>query len=413
MGKFSEFKVDVEINGTPLQMELDTGPEATVAAKQLWTQLGCSKLKTAPRLRAYGGANLAVIGQCDVEVRLRGQLRQLPIVFLEDEEAVPLFGLPWIRAFDAVRIQSVSWAPGLLKLLKEYYELIDASTIGTVRGYKAHLYFKPDAQFRINKQWPLPHALKPRVEAKLQRLVSIGVLTPVDIAEYATTPFVAVPKPNGAIRICGDFKVSLNSQLNVQRYPLPTVAEVLHTAAGGTRFSKLDLADAYLQVELDEESGTYVVLTTHRGFFQVNRLAFELAAAPAIFQSIIEQILRPVDHTQPYLDNVLVTGTSTERHLKNLQKCFERLRNAGIRLKREKCSFFQAEIEHLGHVISESEVRPSPRNARAILEAPAPTDLKSFESWLCTAQYYQPFIEKFSSIAGPLNELRKKGAEFL
>ena len=164
-----------------------------------------------------------------MEVRLRGQLRQLPIVFLEDEEAVPLFGLPWIRAFDAVRIQSVSSAPGLLKSLKQYDELFDASTIGTVRGYKAHLYFKPDAQFRINKRRPLPLALKPR---ELQRLVSIGVVTPVDKAEYATTSLVAVPKPNGAIRICGDFKVTLNSQLNVQRYPLPTVAEVLHTAAG-------------------------------------------------------------------------------------------------------------------------------------------------------------------------------------
>ena len=73
---------------------------------------------------------------------------------------------------------------------------------------------------------------------------------------------------------------------------------------------------------------------------------------------------------------------------------------------------FQLEVEHLGHVIDEHGVRPSPKNSRALLEAPAPTDLKSLESWLCTAQYYQQFIGGFSTIAGPLNELRKAGAMF-
>ena len=178
------------------------------------------------------------------------------------------------------------------------------------------------------------------MESELQRLVNLGVLTPIDKAEYSNTPLVAVLKPNGAVRICGDFKVSLNPHLNAQRYPLPTVTEVLQTAAGGQRFFKIDLADAYLQVELDEESRKYVVITTHKGLFQMNRLAFGLSAAPAIFQSIIEQILRPVQRAQPYLDDVLVTGKTTTEHLANLRLCFDRLRDAGIRLKKEKCSFF-------------------------------------------------------------------------
>ena len=76
---------------------------------------------------------------------------------------------------------------------------------------------------------------------------------------------------------------------------------MLQTAAGGQRFSKIDLVDAYLQVELDDESRKYVVLATHKGLFRINRLAFDLSAAPAIFQSIIEQILRPIARAQPYL----------------------------------------------------------------------------------------------------------------
>ena len=150
-----------------------------------------------------------------------------------------------------------------------------------------------------------------RVEVELERLVSIGVLTLVDRAEFSTTPLVAVLKLNGAVRLCNDFKVSLNPNLNVQQYPLPTVADVLHTAEGAARFSKLDLADAYLQVELDDESRLYVVFTTHKVLFRVNRLAFGLVAAPAIFQSIIEQILLPVPRAKPYLDDVLISGEQT------------------------------------------------------------------------------------------------------
>ena len=75
---------------------------------------------------------------------------------------------------------------------------------------------------------------------------------------------------------------------------MPTCDEVFQTLAGGQHFTKLDLADAYLQLELDEESRRYVVYTTHKGLFRVNRLAFGLACAPAIFQAVIEQVLAGV-----------------------------------------------------------------------------------------------------------------------
>lgn len=126
--------------------------------------------------------------------------------------------------------------------------------LGTVRGYKTHLYLKPEAQFKLHKPRPLPLSIKPQVEAELERFVAIKELTPVDKTEFATTRLDAVLKPNEAVRLCKDFNISLNQNLNVQPYLLPTVADVLQTAGGETRFSKLDLADAYFQMELDEKS---------------------------------------------------------------------------------------------------------------------------------------------------------------
>lgn len=93
------------------------------------------------------------------------------------------------------------------------------------------MYFKEGTQFKLKKARKLAFALKPLVELVLQLLVNIGILTPVDKAEYSTTPLVVVPKPNGAVRLCENFKVSLDPWLNVQQYPMPKVNKVLLTAA--------------------------------------------------------------------------------------------------------------------------------------------------------------------------------------
>ena len=83
-------------------------------------------------------------------------------------------------------------------------------------------------------------------------MVDIGVLNPVDRAEYLITPLVVVSKLNTSVRLCGDFKIIFNFQLNVQKYPIPTVA-VLQTAVRNKCITKLDYSDANRQVELDDE----------------------------------------------------------------------------------------------------------------------------------------------------------------
>ena len=130
----------------------------------------------------------------------------------------------------------------------------------------------------------MPYALRPKVEAEVERLESLGIISKVETAEFSTTPIVPVLKPSGQVRICGDFEVSVNQYLDLTQYPLPHIEERL---SGGQVFSKLDLPDAYLQVELDNESKRHVVITTHRGLYRYNRLCFGLSLAQAIFQGII------------------------------------------------------------------------------------------------------------------------------
>ena len=290
-----------------------------------------------------------------------------------------LFGVPWISAFETVTVNAIDSKERLSELLREFADVFEPST-GCIKGYTGHLYLKEGAPFKINKARSVPYAYRPLVEEELSRMVKAKVLTPIDVAEFTTTPLVVVPKANGSIRICGDFKVSVNPHLHVQQYPMPSCNEVFQKLAGGHRFTKLDFADTYLQLEMDEKSRRYLVYTTHKGLYRVNRLAFGLACAPAVFQSVIEQVLAPLPKTQAYLDDIVVTGSTVEEHLDNLRQVLLRIRLAGIRLRRDKCQFVEKEIEHLGHVVDEHGVRPNPSKASAIRAAPAPKDKQSLES---------------------------------
>ena len=136
----------------------------------------------------------------------------------------------------------------------------------------------------------MPYALKPKVDEELKRLESEGVITKVDRSDWAS-PIVLVPKSDGSIRLCCDFKVSINQCIDVEQYPLPTTEDLLSTLAGGQYFSKLDLSSAYQQLLVKEDSWKYLTINTHRGLFQYNRLPFGVSSAPAIFQAKVDYIL--------------------------------------------------------------------------------------------------------------------------
>lgn len=91
------------------------------------------------------------------------------------------------------------------------------------------------------------------ISREIDRLVSLGVLSPVQHADWAT-PIVVVLKKDGSVRICGDFTVTLNPAFEVEHYPLPVIEEMFASLKGGKYFSILDLKDAYNQVPLDEAS---------------------------------------------------------------------------------------------------------------------------------------------------------------
>ena len=134
-----------------------------------------------------------------------------------------------------------------------------------------------------------------------------------------------MPKSDGSIRLCCDFKVSINQCIDVEQYPLPTTEDLFSTLAGGQYFSKLDLSSAYQQLLVEEDSRKYLTINTHRGLFQYNRLPFGVSSAPAIFQAKMDQIVSGLEGVICYLDDILITGRSLEEHKDSLTNVFKRL----------------------------------------------------------------------------------------
>ena len=149
----------------------------------------------------------------------------------------------------------------------------------------------------------VPYALRSRVEKELEHLERDGVIEPVQFADWAT-PIVPVMKRDGSIRICGDYKQTVNKAVKMNAYPLPWIEDLFASLSGGISFSKIDLAHAYQQLRLDSESKKLSTINTQRGLFQYNRLPFGIASAPSIFQQTMESILQGLPHVAIYIDDI-------------------------------------------------------------------------------------------------------------
>ena len=164
--------------------------------------------------------------------------------------------------------------------------------------------------------------------------------------------------------------VSAARRAFVSRYPIPRIEDLLAKLAGGKRFSKLDMSQAYQQLLLDESSRQYVVINTHKGLFCYSRLPFGVSSAPGIFQRVMENLLQDIPGVVVYIDDVLITGPDESGHMVALEEVLRRTEQAGLRLSKGKCWFMASSVEYLGYKINAEGLHPLPEKVRAIEKAP-------------------------------------------
>ncbi|CAC5392118.1 unnamed protein product [Mytilus coruscus] len=180
----------------------------------------------------------------------------------------------------------------------------------------------------------------------------------------------------------------------------------------GQEYTKLDLNQAYQQIELDEDSKRYVTINTHKGLFRYNRLPYGVASSPGIFQRTLENVVQGISNVLIRVDDILITGKTREEHINTLSEVLSRFKRIGIRLKRQKCVFMSEEVVYLGFKINKHGISSVESKVEAIDKAPSPTNVTELKAYLGMLNYYNRFLPNLSHLLKPLHVLLQKDTQW-
>jgi transposase InsO family protein len=369
-------------------------------------------------LKSYGGVIIPLVGEVKVKVRFQTVETTLTLIVVRDDGPA-LLGRDWIYSLDAPFFLSLRQLSDsailqiaditdkeIAKLLDRFDSLFQPG-LGTLNDVKVSIQVDPSIPPKFCKARPVPFALKSKVDLELDYMIKEGIITSVRYSKWAA-PIVPVLKPNGRIRICGDYKVTANKAILCDTYPLPKIKELLSRIAGGKYFAKLDLSNAFNQLELDEGSKEITTINTHRGLFQYNRMCYGISCAPSIFQCQMESLMASKPGVLVFADDILVSGPDKESFLLNLSTVLSALQQSGLRLNRDKCSWNMKEINYLGFRVNADGISPRKDKLIAVSQAPIPTNVTELQSFLGLLNFYRSFLPNISTVLEPLNKLLRK-----
>uniref|UniRef100_A0A1Y1N2I4 RNA-directed DNA polymerase n=3 Tax=Photinus pyralis TaxID=7054 RepID=A0A1Y1N2I4_PHOPY len=408
-----DFQVTVTINNVDLIMDIDTGSAISALSldtyRRYFVELPLSKCSLV--LQAYNGSSIKPLGVIEVDFKISNVKRKGKL-YIIDKGGPPLLGRDLLTdfKFQIKQLNSIA-VTNLNSLLSSFSDLFK-DELGLYAFSKIKLNLVPGAIPKFMKPRVLPVAYKEKVELELDRLEKNNVISLIQNSEWGT-PLVPIFKKDGSLRLCADYKLTLNKFLEDVKYPLPRIEELFNKLSNGKKFTKLDLSHAYNQLELDESTQCLLSWSTHKGIYKIHRLPFGTKPACAIFQQIIEKTLQGCLGCVVFLDDIVVTGGDDRQHLENLKVVFQRLLDAGFRLRRSKCKFFQDEIKYLGYVINREGLRKDSTKVKAILECPIPENVTQVKSFVGMLNYYCKFIPNVATLLQPLYELLHKDAVFV
>ena len=307
----------------------------------------------------------------------------------------------------------------LLELLNKYEELFDG-TLGDFDTTPVSFELQPDSKPYHGRAFPVPFIHKETLKKEVKRLVELGVLREQESSEWASPTFI-IPKSNQTVRFISDFR-EVNKRLKRNPFPIPKISTVLQELEGFQYATALDLNMGYYTIRLDPDAQKICTIILPWGKYSYLRLPMGIAGSPDIFQSRMSGLMRDLDFVRTYLDDLLIISKSSfDDHLIELEEVLTRLKQAGLRVNAAKSTFCASEIEYLGYILTRDGIKPQQRKVEAILALQPPTTVKQLRTFLGMVQYYRDLWEKRSELLAPLTDLvgecgvtkstRKKGTK--
>lgn len=305
--------------------------------------------------------------------------------------------------------QSEAWKEQLQKVLEKHKEVFEKLPEGLPpkRSVDHKIELEPGAKPPYLPIYHMSPLELEELNRQLTELIEKGYIQPSK-SPYGS-PVLFVPKKNGKLRFCVDYR-ALNKLTVKNRYPLPRIDELLDRLQGAAYFSKIDLQSGYWQIRIAEEDVHKTAFRTRYGHFEWKVLPFGLTNAPATFQGLMNDIMRPYldQFVIVYLDDICIYSKSPEEHVEHVDKVLSVLRKHKLYAGLDKCTFGVQEMEFLGHIVSKDGIKVDPKKVEAVQSWPVPQSVKEIRSFLGLTGYYRKFIRHYAHKALPLTELTKQ-----
>jgi len=189
------------------------------------------------------------------------------------------------------------------------------------------------------------------------------------------------------------------------------ISDVLENIGMKKMFTKMDLRWGYNNVRIKEGDEWKAVFMTPEGSFELTVMFFGLTNSPAMFQAIMNELLRDLTNMGKvvvFIDDVIVGTETEEGHDELVAEVIKRLEENDLYVKLEKCKWKVREVEFLGVVIGPEGIKMEKEKVKGVLEWPTLKCVKEVQKFLGLANYYRRFIEGFATVARPLHNLVKK-----
>ncbi|KAI2647354.1 Retrovirus-related Pol polyprotein [Labeo rohita] len=223
--------------------------------------------------------------------------------------------------------------------------------LGCAQGFTHLVKVHADVKPVQQKLHRLPFAIREAVSQELKQFVQLDVIEPIESSEWVSPIVVTKQKNKGKIQLCVDLREP-NRAIVVDSFPLPHMEEM---------FAEL----------------------------------------------------RGLTGVQCYLDNIIVSGKTSEEHDKNLDVTLPCLETTGLKLNFDICQIRQMDqMSFLGHTISAKGLQPDVSHVQAVLHAPPPKDITSLRSFLGLTVWYSKFIPDYSAVVEPLRAQCRGSASF-